>query len=161
MLRPALVLLAVALLAPTAPAQNAGTNPLVQGLSIAQAQVPGGILIRSRLEYKGKLPVQGYYFWLEGKVVEIELSQDFQVIKNTQKDPVPVTQDVVKMIEKQTKGKAKLPDGRLLEIAIKALKDAPQGDLKYDIVDGKLVLRVGDIIIDAQTGNIISTKGTK
>lgn len=104
------------------------------------------------------LPIRGFYFWIEGKVVEIEINPDNKVVKNTRKDPTPVAQDVAKMVEKQTKGKAKLPDGRLFEIAAEALRDAPLGDLKYAVVDGKLVLLVGDLTIDAQTGNILPKK---
>lgn len=158
MFRPALALLAVVLLIPAAPAQKASGQQFLAALAAAQAQVPGGTLIRARTEMLNMLPVNGFYFFFKGTVIEIEIDQDLKVIKNTQKDPVPVAQDVATMIEKQTKGKAKLPDGRLFEIAAKALKNAPLKDLKYAIVDGKLVLQVGDLTIDAQTGNIIPKK---
>lgn len=155
MFRPALALSALALLAPTAPAQNAHKSSIQTGLGVAQAQVPGGILIRARTEVKNNVTIQGFYFWEKGRVIEIEVSRDNMIIKDTQKDGTPVAQDVAKMIEKQTKAKAKLPDGRLFEIAAQALKDAPLKDLNYQIVNGKLVLQVGDLTIDAQTGKVL------
>ena len=120
-----------------------------QGLAIAQAQVPGGVLIRGRVEGD----YIGYYFWLRPEVVEVEVARTKDIKKIVKKEgPGKVSKDVVEAVEKLTRGKTKLPDGRILEIAAGELKGAGIKGLTYAIQDDRLVVQIGDLTIDAETG---------
>ena len=63
-----------------------------------------------------------------------------------------VSKDVLEAVEKMTRGKTKLPDGRILEIAAGELKGAGIKTLTYALKDDKLVVQIGDLQIDAETG---------
>ncbi|MFM8271928.1 MAG: hypothetical protein ACKODX_06280 [Gemmata sp.] len=121
--------------------------------------MPNAQFIRSRLEKKGTL--YGFYFFKDGKVYEVEVSVGTNtVVKNEsqdvavvgQKDTPKVSLDVINLIKPQKNAKTKLPDGRLLEIALDALKDAGVSEVTYFVSDGKLYLRVGGVVLDAATG---------
>lgn len=136
-----------------------------QALQQAQQAHPGAILIRGRVEMGGR--IFGFYFFLEGRITEYELDLNGTVVKNVTTDPASgtaggqiggVSGDVVALLGKSTKEKAKLPDGRLLELAGEALKDAPIKEMKYDIQDGKLVTKFGTLVLDAQTGKPVEKK---
>jgi hypothetical protein len=122
-------------------------------LLLAQADAAGGILVRARAEGTNG-SINGFYFYINGTMVEIEVRGN-KVVKNTAKDKIPIAKDVIPLIEKMNKGKTKLPDGRLIEIAQEALKKAPIKDLEYKVVNGRLVIQVGDLVIDAETGKVV------
>jgi hypothetical protein len=117
--------------------------------------------MKSRLEQAGKL--FGFYFWKDGKLYEIEVNvttldvvkqvvtDDTNTSDTTKKKP-KVSADVVKLIGQQKAAKTKLPEGRLLEIAADALKDTNISGVEYAIMNGKLVFKVGDLVLDAATG---------
>jgi len=148
-------LFSVALLAAAflgaAPAARADDKELTleEALVIAQAQVPHGALFRARTEKN----VHGFYFWLRPEIVEIEVSKNRSVKKVVKKaGETEVSQDVLDMLAKMVKGKTKLPDGRILEIAAGQLKGSGINSLSYKKKDDRLVMEVGDVQIDAETG---------
>ena len=131
-----------------------------QGLAIAQAQVPGGVLIRGRVEGD----FIGYYFWVKPDVIEVEVPRkkdSKSVVKKEGKSKV--SKDVLEAVEKMTRGKTKLPDGRILEIAAGELKGAGIKSLTYALKDDKLVVQIGDLQIDAETGktSVVPAEKTK
>ncbi len=121
-----------------------------QALVAAQAQVPNGTLIRARAESNN---VFGFYFWQRPRVVEVEINKSLNIKKRVKKsDEEDVSKDVLDLMEKMTRGKTKLPDGRILEIATGALKGTGITSLTYTKKDDRLVVVVGDVQIDAETG---------
>jgi hypothetical protein len=142
------LLLAVA---SAAQAQGGGTAGLfATAYTVAQNEIPNGTLLRARVE--GNL--FGYYFWIDGRIVEVEVNKEFKVVKKKdQKDDPSVPQDVLQMLQK--KGRAKLPPGRLLEIAADNLKDTPLTSLQFATMKDKLVFQIGDLVLDAETGNVV------
>ena len=162
-----LALLVAALIgvAPTARADDKGGGSKAdaemtfdQGLAIAQAQVPGGVLIRGRVEGD----FIGYYFWLRPEVIEVEVLRDKAVKKVVKKEgPGKVSKDVLDAMEKMTRGKTKLPDGRILEIAAGELKGAGFKSLTYAIQDDRLVAQIGTVQIDAETGKTTAIPADK
>jgi len=139
--------------APTVRAEEEPELTFGQALAIAMRQVPDGTLIRARVEGAG---VFGFCFWVRPKVVEVEIAKNGTLKKRVKSGgDEEVSKDVLDMMEKMTRGKTKLPDGRILEIAGKNLKNTPLKDLKYEIKDGRLIAQVGGLAIDAQTGNIV------
>jgi hypothetical protein len=150
--RAAPIALLVAALVGLAPAARADDPPEVtfeQAMATAQAQVPGGTLLRARVEGTNF----GFYFWVRPRVVEVEISKNQNFKKRVKQDD-EVSQDVVDMMEKMTRGKTKLPDGRIAEIAGGTLNGTPLTGMTYAIVGGRLVAQVGDNLIDAQTGKV-------
>jgi hypothetical protein len=125
-------------------------------LVVAQQQVPDAQLVRARAEVRGTTTVYGFYFYLQGRLVEIEVNQQGKVVKNTKEDGDPVSKDIAELIELKKKGKAKLPEGRLLEIAGDSLKKTGVSDIQYQRDGDRLVIRIGNLVLDAQTGRIIS-----
>ncbi len=146
--------LLVAALVGLAPAARADDPPEVtfeQAMATAQAQVPEGTLIRARVEGTNF----GFYFWQRPRVVEVEISKSQSFKKRVKKEGEDeVSQDVLDMMQKMTRGKTKLPDGRIAEIAGGTLNGTPFKDMTYKVVDGRLVAQVGDNLIDAQTGKV-------
>jgi hypothetical protein len=153
--------LAVLLLVPGAGAVRADGAPLVdfqRAFAIAQAQVPKGLLVVARVEDKGQFggKVFGFYFLLGGSLIEIEINGNGDVVKKTDpSDPKKVVSpDVVALLGKKG-GRAKLPPGRLMEIAAASLKNTPLSGMKYLVMGGKLVIQIGSLLIDAETGQIL------
>ena len=146
-------LIAIAISASAVRAQAPAQGTLLEDLRIAQAEAGrGSVLLRARPEAGG---LSGFYFFINGRIVEIEI-RNKKIEKNTDKDKIPVAKDVIPLIEKMNKGKTKLPDGRLIEIAMESLKDSSIKNLEYKVVDGKLMMQIGDLLIDAETGKIVS-----
>ncbi len=132
-----------------------------QALIAAQAQVPDGQLLRGRVEgLKTGGSVFGFYFWKNNRVVEIEINQtatasDVTKVKDEQKpeDVKDINPDVAALVGKSLK--SKIPEGRLLEIAADNLKGTKLSEVKYEKDGDKLILVIGDIRIDAATGQIL------
>ncbi len=131
-----------------------------QAFAKAQAATDGGQLILARVEKNGT--VYGFYFRVNTKITEVEISRTGKVVKKVtteDEDTKDVSKDVIALIEKQVKGKNKLPEGRLLEIAADNLKDTPFSELKYTKVGDVLVVQIGnEFTIDAQTGKVTPIK---
>ena len=72
------------------------------------------------------------------------------------KDDV-VSKDVMAMLS-TNKGPAKLPLGRLMEIAKDSLKNTPFDGMTYEVKDGTLYMVFGDTMINTQTGEVIENK---
>ena len=142
-------LLAAAFLGATPAARADDELTMEQALVAAQAQVPNGTLVRARTEGG----VFGFYFWQRPRVVEVEISKNKNIKKVVKKsDEEKVSKDVLDLMDKMTRGKTKLPDGRILEIAAGATKGTGITSLTYTKKDDRLVVVVGDVQIDAETG---------
>jgi hypothetical protein len=144
-----LVVAAGVLLATNSPARAQGgtAGDFAAAYQVAQREVPDAQLLKARVE--GVL--FGFYFWVGDRIVEVEINKDKKVVKKKdQRDDKDIPQDVLQMLQK--KGRAKLPPGRLLEIAAENLKDTPLSGLTYTKVGDNLVLQVGDLKLDAGTG---------
>jgi len=140
-----------------------GTSTLSEfelALITAQAQVPDGQLLRGRVEGLKTGGVNfGFYFWRNNRVIEIEISQsggDVLKAKDEQKpeDVKDINKDVALLVGKSLK--SKIPEGRLLEIAADNLKGTKLSDVKYEKDGDKLVLVIGDVRIDASTGQVLT-----
>lgn len=138
----------------TVVAAQAG-DPFGDAFQTAQAEVPGGQLIRGRVEAKPIGNVYGFYFWKNGVILEVEIHKQ-RVHKKTTAETDPVSKDVAELIGKKIGTKAKLPEGRLFEIAGESVKGAGLPGIKYENRDGKLVAVFGTTVIDAETGKVIS-----
>jgi len=150
-----LALVATLIIGNSASAQKstATAEQFQKALTTAQELVPEGILIKSRVEKAGK--VFGFYFLQNGFIREVEISITGKVVKDEKSDAADtkvVSADVLKLIGQKKAAKTKLPDGRLLEIAAESLKDAPFSEMIYEKVGDTLVLKVGDLVLDATTG---------
>lgn len=163
-----------------AQAQYPGADPddFAKAFALAQQQVPGGQLMVGRFETGQPLGDRfGFYFWLENRIVEIEIGLSGQTLKKKEEpapenptiprrpriiteevDPEPnkpVSPDVVKLIRGNANSRFKIPPGRLMEIAKEQLKDTPLNELKYEVgKDGKLVARIGNKIVNTETGEL-------
>ncbi len=132
-----------------------------QALVTAQAQVPGGQLLRGRVEgLKTGGSVFGFYFWKNNRIVEIEINQtaaasEVTKVKDEQKaeDVKDINPDVAALVGKSLK--SKIPEGRLLEIAADNLKGTRLSEVKYEKDGDKLILVIGDVRIDAASGQVL------
>jgi hypothetical protein len=153
MLRRALLLTMLTLgffaAAPTARAEEQDLT-FEQALAIAQSMVPDGILIRGRVEGD----VFGFYFWQRPRVVEIEIMKNKNLKKRVKSDEEKVSDDVMSMMERMTRGKTKLPDGRIMEIAKKSNNNSPIKNYQIKKQDDRVVVQIGDTLIDAETGKV-------
>jgi len=150
-------------------AQGQGTISFKQAAAMAQKQVPGGQLVQARVEQGGT--VYGFYFYRNGILIEVEISITGKVVKLKDEanpnDIKDISQDVLTLLQKY-KGRAKLPTGRLLEIAADNLKQnqLDTGNFAYGKV-GKdtLVFKYNGLVLDARTGKVLTrpkdTKETK
>jgi hypothetical protein len=140
-----------------------GSDPnLTAAFQVAQSQIQGGQLIRARVEGSGSSAVYGFYFWQNGKIVEVEISQvGHQVKKKKEFDSITDVKDIdpdaVKLLSKKG-GRTKLPEGRLFEIAGGAVKKGGISDFRYVMNGDRLAAQVGDILIDAETGKLVPKK---
>jgi uncharacterized membrane protein YkoI len=150
-------LVATVVIASSISAQDKPTaSGFANALVIAQEQVPAAQLIRARTEVRRGVQLYGFYFHYQGRVVEIEVNQKGIIVKNTAEDGDKVSSDIAQLIEQQKKGKKKLPEGRLLEIAGDALKNTGISEIQYLRQGDRLVIRVGDLVLDAQTGRPVT-----
>lgn len=157
MTRYALIAAAAVALSTASPA-SAQTKGITfnDALGIAQAQVPGGILIKGRAENnKTAGAVFGFYFWVDGKMREVEITTAGEVFKDSNNTPDPISRDVASLIS--AKGaRAKLPDGRLAEIAANALNGAPVTSVAFVRQGDQLLAQFGTVTLDASTGRVVS-----
>lgn len=173
--------LAVALMGATAFAQNSSTGKgsvadFQKSFQIATQSPPTATLLSSRVETKSDgTQVYGFYFYdpkskqmferevsmTSGKIVK-DTYTDTPVVKDPKKDPKDdkdqVSKDMLALLEKKITGKAKLPEGRLMEIAAAKLKDATFEQMKLEKVGDTLVMTFGDLQLDAETGKEIPKK---
>jgi hypothetical protein len=158
----ALILLTGSTVATAAPP---GTSTVVQfseAFAIAQALVPGGVLVTGRVEAKPVGKVYGFYFFKGAKLYEIEINPHGDCVKNTSSDVqnpaqpnTVVSPDVVALLGQNT-GKAKLPVGRLLEIYADSKKDAAISSMTYVKQGDQLVVKIGNQLFDPVTGQVIT-----
>lgn len=151
------------------PAQGGTVAQFQESLKIAKQNPPEGQLISSRVETKSDgTQVYGFYFLdrTTGQMFEREVSlATGKVVKDTSKadktkagagnkkdEKDEVSKDMLALLEKKITGKSKLPEGRLMEIAAKQLKDATISEMKYEKVGDDLVMTFGDLQINAETG---------
>ncbi|HEY2784295.1 MAG TPA: hypothetical protein VGJ05_04895 [Fimbriiglobus sp.] len=151
------VLTAAAVLTFGSTSQAQSSITFAQAYEIAQKAAKPKLLLKGRTERK----VYGFYFYGSGKIREIEVSKGGEITKNVEtdlgKDGIAgVSLDVIRLIEKQANSKAKLPEGRILEIAAESLKDTPLADLTFSKDGDALVVKSGDIVINARTGKVTS-----
>ena len=154
---PRLLLAAVLglMLAPAAYAQkgSGGNDPYLESFFLAQGAVPNGQLVKVRGEAGG---VIGFYFWYDGRIIEVEVKDKVIVKQEDAKDSNKVSKDVLTLLDKKLKSRAKIPDGRLLEIAAEGLKGTPLSDMKYVKNGDNLYAVFGDIMVDVTTGKLVT-----
>lgn len=141
---------------------KASVSDFQKNLKIAMSVEPSGQLMRSRVENKpnGKI-VMGFYLYDRNNRLLFEREVELKtgtIVKDTSKTLSAVAKDMANLISKQTDAKAKLPDGRLLEIANETMKDSTFNEMKYEKVGETLVLTVGDTSFDAATGKVVEKK---
>jgi hypothetical protein len=148
---------AVALSAASPAAAQTKSDPFADALAIAQAQCSDGVLVKGRAEMnKTGGTVYGFYFWVDGQMREIEVAADGTIVKDTNKTPDPITRDVATLIVAKGRARAKLPDGRLAEIAAGALRGTPLANVAYLRQGDRLLVRFGSVTLDAQTGQVVT-----
>jgi hypothetical protein len=127
--------------------------------AVATANPPSGQLVNSRVENKSDgSVVMGFYMYNREQRLLFEREVDLKsgkVVKDTSKGIEKVNKDMLDLLMKKATGKAKLPEGRLMEIASKLLKDKEFSEMKYEKVGDDLVLTFGDLQINAETGKEI------
>lgn len=159
-------MVAVVVLGTSAFAQTKGTGPgkgtvdqFKDAFAVATANPPAGQLVNSRVENKNDgSVVMGFYLYNRDQRLLFEREVDLKsgkVVKDTSKGIDKVNKDMLDLLMKKTTGKAKLPEGRLMEIAAKLLKDKTFSEMKYEKVGDDLVLTFGDLQINAETGKEI------
>jgi hypothetical protein len=131
-----------------------------QAFELAQQQVPGGQLVKARVENKGPQGrLFGFYFWWNGRILEIEVTPVGKIYKKRDsgdpKDRKDIPGDVLQLLQKR-KGRVKLPTGRLLEIAAENLRGSALSGLTYERRGDGLVVKIGDLVLDADTGKVLS-----
>jgi uncharacterized membrane protein YkoI len=154
-----LALLALGLV--LAPAPAAGPPNFMAALQVAQELVPGGQLILARPEQKGNTGLIGFYFWVDGKLIEIEIGVGEKVEKIVEKDESKVSQ-VLRDAIRARRG-AKIPLSRFVELALGQIPGGKLSQLELttdqdrlrvhlDVKTGEDTLRVN---IDPATGRVV------
>lgn len=139
---------------------KASTADFQKYYKIATSVEPAGQLMRSRMENKPDgTVVMGFYLYDRNNRLlferEVELKSG-QIVKDTSKNIGALAKDMADLIMKKQDAKAKLPDGRLLEIAAETMKDKTFNEVKYEKIGETLVLTVGDVSFDAATGKVVT-----
>src|SRR5262249_29244148 len=91
-MRPVLFLapaIALVLSAQAAHGQVATDVGLPKACTLAQQLVPGGYLIRARVEFIGAAKRYGFYFWYNFAIYEIEIKANGKVAKDEKVDNIP------------------------------------------------------------------------
>lgn len=146
---------------------------LGQALNTAKGQVgsnvegqnANGLLLLGRPELKNGVGLFGFYFYLDGKLYEVEIKgpgPKGEVVATQVTDPNPMNvkeESVKKILDSVAKyAGAKLPMSRYLEIAKQATGGNPTA-VQLVTKDGKLVMDVtvnGAVVsIDLATGKIL------
>jgi len=140
---------------PNASARKDTTLSFAQCISKAQTYVPGGQLIKARWEKSST--ICGCYFYKDGKMHEVEITKNGKLSKYKEQEDTKsgqnIPSDVVVLLGKKT-DKAKLPPGRLLELAAESNK-GPLTSVKYTVKDDRLLFQANDILLDPYTGKVI------
>lgn len=146
----------------TADPPKASASDFEKNLKIAMGVEPTGQLMRSRVETKPSgTVVMGFYLYDRNNRLLFEREVEMKsgaIVKDTSKTMSAVAKDMANLIAKQTDAKAKLPDGRLLEIAGQHMKDKTFNEMKYEKIGETLVFTVGDVSFDAATGQVVEKK---
>jgi len=135
------------------------------GAAEGQGGAANGLLILGRPELKNKVGLFGFYFYMDGKLYEIEVKGpgpkgDVEIAHITDPNPNNVKEDTVKNILEAVRkyAGAKLPMSRYLEIAKQAAGGDPTA-VQLVSKDGKLVMNVtvgGQVVsIDLATGKLL------
>ncbi len=129
---------------------------------IAMSVEPTGQLMRARQETKPNgNRVMGFYLYDRNQRLLFEREVEMKsgtIVKDTSKELGELAADMAKLLAKQADAKAKLPDGRLMEIATGHMKDKSISEMKYEKIGETLVLTVGDVSFDAATGKVVEKK---
>ena len=121
------------------------------GLDIAQGASGGGQLVFARVEGSTNTPQFGYYFLIEGRLVELEI-KGTEIVKNKEikeiPDKGPVNKKLIDALKVRTK--TKLPNARYIEIALDKTKGTK-------VLSFTLIPVGDDIHVDVRTdgGNVI------
>ncbi len=144
---------------------TASTGDFQKYLKIAMSVEPTGQLMRSRVESKPNgTTVMGFYLYDRNNRLLFEREVEMKsgsIVKDTSKELGALAADMANLISKKADAKAKLPDGRLLEIAAETMKDKTFNEMKYEKVGESLVLTVGDVSFDAETGKVVEKPKAK
>lgn len=131
---------------------------------IAMSVEPKGQLMRSRVESKPNgTTVMGFYLYDRNDRILFEREIDMKssaIVKDTSKELSAVAADMANLISKKADAKAKLPDGRLMEIASEHMKDKAFTEMKFEKVGDTLVLTAGEVSFDAETGKVVEKPAT-
>lgn len=161
------VLAVSALVASTASAADptAPVSDFQKYYKIAMSVEPTGQLMRSRVESKPNgTTVMGFYLYDRNNRLLFEREVDLRsgsIVKDTSKELGSLASDMADLIAKKADAKAKLPDGRLMEIAAEHMKDKAFNEMKYEKVGESLVLTVGDVSFDSETGKVVEKPKAK
>lgn len=144
---------------------TATTSDFEKNFKIAMTVKPTGQLMRTRVENKPNgTTVMGFYLYNRDDRLLFEREVEMKsgtIVKDTSKELGALAADMANLIMKKTDAKAKLPDGRLLEIAGETMKDKAYNEIKYEKVGESLVLTVGDVSFDAETGKVVEKPKAK
>lgn len=143
----------------TALAQQRGSD-FQSGLNIAQGLADGGQLVLARREDQRAIPVFGFYFLVDGRLIEIEISGP-EVIKNKEikdiPDIGPVNTKLINALKVRTK--TKLPNSRFVEIALDKTKGKDVVSFTLNVVQDNIYVEVrtdgGSVTLDLTSGNLI------
>lgn len=143
---------------------KASTADFQKYYKIAMSVEPTGQLMRSRMENKpdGQV-VMGFYLYDRNNRILFEREVELKtgtIVKDTSKSLGALAADMANLIMKKQDAKAKLPDGRLLEIAAEQMKDKKFTEMKYEKDGDNLIFTVGDVSFDAETGKVVEKKKT-
>lgn len=161
------VLAASAMIASTGSAGDptAPTADFQKYYKIAMSVKPSGQLMRTRVESKPNgSTVMGFYLYNRDDRILFEREVDMKsgtIVKDTSKELGSLAADMANLIMKKADAKAKLPDGRLMEIAAEHMKDKAYTEIKYEKVGETLVLTAGDVSFDAATGKVVEKPKAK
>jgi hypothetical protein len=148
--------------------QTSGPLDFKTALKMAQADLPGGILLLGRSEVKGLNSAWGFYIFFDGRIFEIEYagSRPVKKIKHEVIEPqkdVNISPGILNAVRRYTG--AKLPYNRYLEIALRTAPSAG-GPIRIEVQErnGRLAMVVGlgnngtverSVVLDMGTGRVI------